>query len=488
MPAKAKATRPTWTPDSRKVVRASYDAARYTAENESLWQYVDGLSAASANTPQVRKTIRNRARYETANNGYADGIVDTLANDTIGPAVQLQLGDSEFAQKVEREFERWANATNLWGKLRMLRRAKAVDGEVFAMMITNPRITHEIKLDLRPVECDLIEGWYGNIMRDDEIDGIRFDEKGNPVMYRMLRSHPGDVGSLRKGGPLAGDWVSARWMKHYFSATRPGQVRGISEILPALSLFGQLRRYTSAVIECASRAAEISLVLHTDMLPDQLAAELDAATVISLERNAALSMPEGWKPTQLKAEQPTTTYGDFKSEIINEIARCLSMPYNIAAGNSSGYNYASGRLDHQTYDRNIEVERKDITSAILDPMLAEWINEYATRHSLTDTEKAELIDHEWHFAARDHVDPAKEANADNTRLQNGTLTYAAYYAKRGKDWKREERQRVRERIAREVMWNEEREKAGLPPAVYPGDPAAPNPPASKEQPEAEDED
>ncbi len=55
----------------------------------------------------------------------------------------------------------------------------------------------------------------------------------------------------------------------------------------------------------------------------------------------------GWKIGQVRAEQPTTAYGDFKHEIINEIARPLQMPFNVAAGNSSGYNYVSGRLDHQ---------------------------------------------------------------------------------------------------------------------------------------------
>jgi hypothetical protein len=37
----------------------------------------------------------------------------------------------------------------------------------------------------------------------------------------------------------------------------------------------------------------------------------------------------------MKSEQP-----EFKKEILNEIARCLNMPFNVAAGNSSGYNYA----------------------------------------------------------------------------------------------------------------------------------------------------
>ena len=68
-------------------------------------------------------------------------------------------------------------------------------------------------------------------------------------------------------------------------------------------------------------------------------------------------MPGGWRLGQIQAEQPSTTYAEFKKEILNEIARCLNMPYNVAAGNSSGYNYASGRLDHQTYYKSIRVDQ-----------------------------------------------------------------------------------------------------------------------------------
>ena len=66
-------------------------------ENAAMWQFVDSLSAAEANNPAVRKIVRNRARYETANNSYADGMMDTLSYDTVAGAVQLQLGDTDKA-------------------------------------------------------------------------------------------------------------------------------------------------------------------------------------------------------------------------------------------------------------------------------------------------------------------------------------------------------------------------------------------------------
>ena len=72
-------------------VRGRYDAAATTDENRRHWANADLLSANAANSPQVRKTLRSRARYEVANNSYARGIVSTLANDCIGTGPRLQM-------------------------------------------------------------------------------------------------------------------------------------------------------------------------------------------------------------------------------------------------------------------------------------------------------------------------------------------------------------------------------------------------------------
>ena len=53
------------------------------------------------------------------------------------------------------------------------------------------------------------------------------------------------------------------------------------------------------------------------------------------------------------------------------------MPFNVAAGNSSGYNYASGRLDHQTYYKSIRVDQAHLECVVLDRVLAAWLDEAA---------------------------------------------------------------------------------------------------------------
>lgn len=58
---------------------AKYDAANTTLDNIKHWSRADGLSASAANSPDVRRILRNRSRYEVANNSYARGIRDRLS-------------------------------------------------------------------------------------------------------------------------------------------------------------------------------------------------------------------------------------------------------------------------------------------------------------------------------------------------------------------------------------------------------------------------
>ena len=52
--------------------------------------------------------------------------------------------------------------------------------------------------------------------------------------------------------------------------------------------------------------------------------------------------------------------------------------------------------------------------------------------------------HQWFRGGREHVDPLKEANAQATRLSSHTTTLAHEYARQGKDWETELRQRAKE--------------------------------------------
>jgi len=440
-------------------VSARYDAAQTTDENRRHWAGADLLSADAAANPQVRSILRARARYEVANNSYAKGIVLTLANDTVGtgPRLQMLTDDAKANALVEREFTHWAECVGLTEKLRTMRMARATDGEAFALLVANPKLDVPVKLDVRLIEADQVASPY--VGRRPEAggrrkttngassltDGILFDRYGNPVEYYILRNHPGDTHGF---GSLEYDRVAAEFVIHDFRADRPGQHRGVPEITPALPLFAQLRRYTLAVIAAAETAADFAGILYTDAPPGGEADAAEPFEPIELEQRALLTMPGGWKMSQLEAEQPSTTYAEFKREILNEISRCLNMPFNVAAGNSSGYNYASGRLDHQTYYKAIRVDQEHMARVVLDRILRAWLDEAILVSDYLPlwlrTVPLVQLPHQWFWDGQEHVDPAKEASAQATRLQSHTTTLAYEYARQGRDWETELRQRAKE--------------------------------------------
>ncbi|WP_428937776.1 phage portal protein [Fontivita pretiosa] len=433
-------------------VRGRYDAAVTNEDNRRHWANADHLSADAANSPVVRRILRCRARYEVANNSYARGIVLTIANDCIGTGPRLQmLSDDPAANRlIEQLFARWAEAIRLAEKLRTMRMARAESGEVFAMLVANPAVDAPVKLDLRLIEADQIATPLpagSGQPPANAVDGIVFDAWGNPVEYHLLKAHPGNAGLLSAGTNTYAR-IPAASMIHYYRADRPGQSRGIPEITPALPLFAQLRRYTLAVIAAAETAADFAAVLFTDSPANGEADPVEPMDVVELERRMATVLPGGWKLGQIQAEQPATTYGEFKSQILNEIARCLNMPFNVAAGNSSGYNYASGRLDHQTYFKSIRVDQSQLATVVLDRILKAWLNEAVLISGLLPlwmrTASFRDLPHQWFWDGQEHVDPAKEANAQATRLANHTTTLAYEYARQGKDWEAELQQRAKE--------------------------------------------
>ncbi len=454
------------------VVRAKFDSAQTTPDNRKHWANADGLSANAAATPEVRRTLRNRARYEVANNSYARGIVLTLANDVIGtgPRLQMLLGDGTDGGVngvIEREFSAWARAIDLPGKLRTMRMSRAQDGEAFAVLFSNSSLDSPVKLDLRLIEADQVATPSVKLAQSTDTDGIVFDSFGNPKEYHLLKAHPG---SGAGGAALDYDRLLAGSVIHWFRSDRPGQRRGLPDIMPALPLFAQLRRYTLAVIAAAESAANIAVLMKTNTPAGGEAAEVEPMTEMEFSPNMAVFTPEGWEPSQIKAEQPATTYEMFKREILNEIARCLNMPYNIAACNSSGYNYASGRLDHQTYYKSIRVEQGHCEAVVLDRILAAWLAEAVKVFSLGELEETS---HQWFWDGHEHVDPAKEANAQATRLASNTTTLASEYARQGKDWETELRQRAKE----VALLNE----LGLTSSTAPTEPQEPDDDAEKEE-------
>lgn len=419
-----------------RAIAARYDAAVTNDDNRRHWANADALSANAANSAAVRNTLRIRSRYEYANNSYCNGMVRTLAFHTVGtgPRLQINTGNEQADKKLETAWSRYSKEIGLANKLTAMRQARCRDGEAFALFVTNPRLKGPVSLDLRLVEADQVAApWDQFKFSPNDVDGIKHDDLGNPLSYTILADHPGETSAMTVGKYTV---VDAARVIHLYREDRPGQRRGIPEITPALPLYAVLRRYTLATLHKAEIAAMLAIFLKTTATGIDPADLGDPFQVLDFERSAMTTLPDGWDISQLKAEAPTDAHDAFCKSILREIARCLDMPFNIAGGDSSGYNYSSGRLDHQTYFRSIDIDRNDFELRCLDRLFAEWLNEAALVPGLIPDGLPMVADwqHEWQWDGFEHVDPAKEANADETRLRSGMASIPDLCAKQGIDY------------------------------------------------------
>lgn len=197
-----------------------------------------------------------------------------------------------------------------------------------------------------------------------------------------------------------------------------------------------MRRYTLAALHSSEWAAESNAVMRTNatMTPDEVQ-EVDELLNIPWARNSLLTLPFGWDIQQLKSEQPTTTFSEFYKQVLNESARCLEMPFNVAAGNSSDYNMASGRLDNRIFTKSTEIERADTEDACLAPIIEAWLSEYLSATSGISPMDIDLEEYPfvWGWDGFDEDDPERVANAELVRWNAGLLSDEDYFLQKNID-------------------------------------------------------
>lgn len=307
------------------AIRAHFIAAD-PAPKSSDWWRADNLTADADANPDVRRTLRMRSRFEIQNNPYARGMVQTVANDSIGSGPRLRFGsdDDDLNTRVERDFTAWSEMIRLATKLRTIRITRAADGEAFVMLANNPALRGPVKLDLQLIDADRVTGddlaslssgladSLGGEPLDKPImvDGIIYDRYGNARSYRVLRNYPESSLSGFSDALI----VPARNMMHIYRQDRPEQHRGVPELVAALPLFAQLRRYTGAVVESAAQAAAYGGILYTDKPENDQAAKIEPMDAVELDMNHLTTMPEGWKMDELYVKAPIATYTDFKGD------------------------------------------------------------------------------------------------------------------------------------------------------------------------------
>ena len=408
---------------SKLFTKNRYDAAVHTRRNAEQWKYCDYFNADQSLSPEVRRTLRSRSRYECENSSWLYGMIVSHAENIIGTGARLQIHDlGDEANKYEQAFSEWAKSVSLWKTIRTAICTEIRDGEAFIQLTNRPRNANPCKLYPLLLDAERICSPDSTTDTDDDFqaDGIFFDKHLVPVRYSVAQEHPAVITSKHYT-------VDAEYMCHLFRQERPEQHRGAPIIASALPSIAMLRAYTIAMLSKMENSASVAGVLKPD--PSVIDADSLADppfTEFSMPQRSWVTLPSGYSMEQYQLQNPTDSQQSFAMSVKIEAARCILATRNVVLGDSSSYNYSSARLDMQSYDRAIAVQREEIVDIILDKVFAQW---WLEMHPTEDVPA-----HQWFFESREYINPSQEANAEKTRLETGTVSYQALCAEHGRDW------------------------------------------------------
>jgi lambda family phage portal protein len=415
-----------------------FESAETTRLNEAHWAMADDQSVNIWLSEQLAK-VRSRSAYEARQNGTVLGVINTHADDIVGPdgpSLQVISDDDAYNDALEAAWREWFSAPthrpNLSGSawLKLCIRSLWKNGEFIDQLITDPTAEGPVGLRLRPVHPRRLATPLDNTGDPNVFMGIRFDAIGRPTQYYL--SNPARMGAQQLDfGQSA--VVPPDLIIHEFVAEEEDQARGIPWLNTALQPSADLRDYDDQIQDAARQIADQSALLYADNPNVETWTNPETTTI---ERRTIKMCPPGWKPFTYPATMPPVQYPDFRSERQRDLGRPQGMPLLMIRLDSSKHNYSSARLDTQTYARAV---------ASVQYWLSGTENSCGTLNRLVDLVAAEArfkilalrkkpltVRYKWTWPARPHVDPAKEALAEATSLENQTLTMTDALAARGK--------------------------------------------------------
>lgn len=413
--------------DPKGLVRSATDLGR-DRRNIGLWN--DPVPDYSRTAPNPM--IRNRARYLAANSAVAARAAQAFVDNVVGPGITLlpKIGSQKLKAALLENWNAWTDAAdldglhNLYGLQALAVRMMFIDGEVFVRFLT--AADRSLRLQLLPAE--FIDT---TITRDNVIAGVEFDEFGRRTAFFIYEWHPGNLLRLPKSNR-----VPATEVFQIFRPVIPGQVRGVSALLPIMTKLNDLDQFDRATLVKQKVAALLTgFVVTPNENPLGAAKADDGAWTASLEPGTIQRLSPG---ESLEFSDPPDTggYSEFAKTQLRLIASGLGLPYNILSGDLSDTSYSSARVGLIEFRKYIDALQWQLIHMFCRPVFQRWIELEALRGALPLPENGVqqyVRNVSWAPPAMQMTDPQREVDAMVRAIRAGLMSREMAVASLGYD-------------------------------------------------------
>lgn len=442
-----------------------------------------------------------RATDLVQNSGWISGMFDQAVANTVGSGLRLRCApENDLFEQNEKEAQKWRNDVerrwDLWsntaiecdieGKRTISQMQEAAfrswlnTGEILGELVWRKRFGSKYGTKVRLLSPTRLS------MDNDPMrriaSGVQLDRDGFPVGYLARRKDP-IMGEQTQRVP-ARDRYGRPKVIHVFVGL-PGQVRGITPLVPVMKVAKQFDQLADSTLLAALIQTVFAANLQSDaptedalsgLLTPQEQQKLMAEGVTPFE--AWAEMQAGWydanvidvgiggrvantfpgqKLEFLSPRHPTTSYKEFSMHLLREMARCLGLTYESATGDYEGATYSSVRMAVNEIFQITLARRKFVIAPFVQPIYEAWLEEEIASGQIRFPGGYEnfLVNRiaacrsHWIGAPKPVADDLKAAKAHQVYREMGVITDEMIAADLGVDIEDVYAQRAREQQMRE---------------------------------------
>jgi lambda family phage portal protein len=440
---------------------------------KQMRNWIPSRATADADLLPDQALLVARSRDLDRNNGVAAGSFQTLQDNTVGLGLRLAsspdyraLGKDitwaeQWSRNVESLWRSWAETTScdVAGKLnfasmtQLVFRSVLENGEALALPLWMERNTTPFRTCLQLIESDRLSNPNMTIASINLRGGVQMDDFGKPITYyiQKLMSWPGFFFPS-----LEWQWEAIpaetafgrKRVLHMYTQDRPDQTRGKPILTPVIEQFRMLDAYQRTELQSAIANSLVAGVIETPLDPAAIAEMMGGdpncylATKgeyrVQLEGGTMFPLYPGDKMTPFIPGRPSAQYAAFCEHVLRQIGTSVGLPYELILKDFSKTNYSSARAALNEAWRFFSNRRAWMGFYWASAVYKLWFEEAVNAGMIEAPDFYALapfyLRAKWIGPPRGQIDPVKEAEAAQIRMNSFISTLEDECAEQGQDY------------------------------------------------------
>ena len=415
-----------------RIRRETYAAAK---TNRLVGPWSPGNSNVNDIIGASSSTVRARVRQLVRDFPYFARAVNIIVDYVVGAGIVYQARvqdasgklDRKTNQRIEDVINRWADEADISGKLhfyelmRLSKRQDVESGEFLLVKTRSDDRRRFLPFCLQAYEADwLSSNRLRNVASGNEVEqGIEF----NAATGRVIAVHLTDPDSWGKTRRIPAENVI-----HGFDMLRPGQLRGISPLAPAVLVAHSLREYMEAEIDAAKMASKYLALIKTGTpmtFQTGVGAVTDKETNKKIEEleNAIIQyLRPGEEVTFAQNPRPGDNFPPFVRLVLCMLAVTAGIPYELLSGNYEDINYSTARTIRNDFSQQLRPVCRRHVLQFGQPIVRDVISE-AWLFGRLDlpgfaADPRRYFKSEWQPPGMESLDPQREGKAQSDAVTN----------------------------------------------------------------------